>query len=85
MKLADAPLEDRLDERVARREVPVERADADARAARDLLERGLDAPLGEHLAGRGDEQLVVAPRVAPLPCLLSRDAAHASSIHHTGG
>ncbi len=79
-ELADAPLEDGLDECVARREVPVERAGADARAPRDLLERGLDAPLGEHLAGRGDEQLVIAPRVAPLPRLLARDACHAAII-----
>ena len=65
-EVADAALEDGLDERVARREVAVERADADARAASDLLERRLDAALGEDLARRRDEQLVVAARVAPL-------------------
>ena len=62
-ELADATLEDRLDERLARREMPVERADPETGAARDLLERGVDSLLGEHLARRRDEQLVVPLRV----------------------
>ena len=49
-ELADASLEDRLDERLARREMPVERADPDSGATSDLLERGLDPVLGERLA-----------------------------------
>ena len=40
----------------------------------------LDAALGEDLAGRGDEQLVVAARVAPLPRLLSCDTRHGGRI-----
>ena len=79
-ELAEPPLEDGLHERVARREVPVERADADARAPGDLLERRLDAAFGEDLAGRGDEQLVIAPRVAALPRLLACDPRHDETV-----
>jgi len=40
-KLADSTFEDRLDECLARCEVPVERADADTGSPRDFLERSL--------------------------------------------
>ena len=48
--LVDVLGEDHLDERLARREVAVERPDPDARAAGDLLERRVRALLGEDLA-----------------------------------
>ena len=57
---------DGLEQVLARREVAVERADADLRAPRDVLERGRRAVLGEGLARRGDELLVVAARVRAL-------------------
>jgi hypothetical protein len=44
--------------------VAVERADAETGPACDLFERRLDAPLGEHVSGGGDQQPVVALRVA---------------------
>jgi len=43
---------DRLHQRLTRGEVPVERADADARLARDRLQRG--GPLGSGELGQGD-------------------------------
>ena len=79
-ELGDALFEDRLDECLPGCEVAVERADTDAGAARDLLERSIDPALGEHLPGRSDEQLVVAPRMAPPALLLTGDSAHMSSI-----
>ena len=52
----------------------------------DLLERGLDAALREHLASRRHEQLVVAARVAPLPCPARRRCrVMRHRIHDTGG
>ena len=57
---------ERLEQRLARGEVAVERADADARAARDLLQRGALAALGEGLARGREHLLVVAARVGAL-------------------
>ena len=54
--LADVLGVDRLDQRVARRKVAVERPDPDTGAARDLLERCLGAVLGEDLAARLDQE-----------------------------
>ena len=49
-ELVDAVAEHGLHQVLARREVPVERADADARAAGDLLHRRVGTPGREHLA-----------------------------------
>jgi hypothetical protein len=46
--------------------VAVERADPDARAARDLLERRRFAALRERLSRSGQHLLVVAPRIRAL-------------------
>ena len=56
--------------------MPVEGPDPEPGPPGDLLERGVDAPLGEHLARGGDEELVVAPRVASLPRVLPGDFRH---------
>src|SRR6185437_5239083 len=71
----------------AGREVPVERADTDARAARDVLERRVSAVLGER-DSRGLDQLgATAPRVGPHPWLFARVAAglfdHVHRLPHT--
>ena len=58
--LLDVLGEDLLGERFARREVAIERADPDAGAAGDLLERGVGALLGEDLAA-GSGQLGAVP------------------------
>ena len=64
---------DRLDQRLARREVPVDRADADAGAARDVLHAERRA-VPRVLVDRGLEHaLAVARRVDPL-------AAHRSVL-----
>ena len=57
---------DGLEQMLARREVPVERADADLRPPGDVLERRRAAVCRERLARCGDELLVVAPRVRAL-------------------
>src|SRR5689334_24584942 len=54
---------DGLDQVGARREVPVQRPDADVRAARDLLQRRRGVLLGERVTRRRDELVVVAPRI----------------------
>src|SRR5207302_11511472 len=79
-QLAEAALEDRLDERFARAEVAVERADADPGPPRDLLERRLDASLGEDLARSRDEELVVPPRMAAQALLLAGDLGHGITL-----
>jgi hypothetical protein len=56
-QLGDLVAVGRLDQGIARGEVAVERADADARALGDLLQRALGAALGEQL-DRGREQLL---------------------------
>ena len=55
-----------LQQRLPVGEVAVERADPDAGAARDLLERRRLAALGERLARGREHLLVVAPRVRAL-------------------
>jgi hypothetical protein len=60
---------DGLQERLARREVAVQRADADTCATRDVLQRGGRAVLGEDLAGGGQQVVVVAPGVGALGAL----------------
>ena len=52
-----------------RREVAVERADAELGAPRDVVERGVGAVLGERVASSGEELLVVAARVGALGAL----------------
>ena len=58
-------LEDRLDERGLGREAAVERPHADARAARDLVDRHLEAELGERLGGRCEDAAAVRLGVPP--------------------
>src|SRR3954465_12239332 len=57
---------ERLEQRLAVGEVAVQRADPDAGAARDLLQRRRLAALGEGLARGGEHLLVVAPGVGAL-------------------
>ncbi len=61
---------DRLDQRVARGEMPVQRADADTGSAGDVLEGDLGAPGGERLGGCGEEEIAVPDRVGTGPALL---------------
>ena len=61
---------DRLDQRVARGEMPVQRADADTGSAGDVLEGDLGAPGGERLGGCGEEEIAVPDRVGAGPALL---------------
>ena len=56
-------VDDRLEQRLLRGEVPVERAGADARAPGDLVERHGDALLGERLLGDLEQPVPVALRV----------------------
>jgi hypothetical protein len=56
-----------------RREVPIQRADADAGTTGDVLERGRAVRLGERLARGGHQLLVVAERVGPLGTLRELD------------
>ena len=70
---------DRLHEVGARGEVPVQRADADAGAAGDVLERGRAVGLGERLACGGDQLLVVAQRVGALRALRELDGVRSAS------
>jgi hypothetical protein len=62
-ELLDLAALDGLSEHVARREVPVERAGADAGALGDVVQRRVDALLEEDLAGGGHDPLVALPRV----------------------
>ena len=68
----------RLDERLARGEVPVQRADADAGVAGDVLEGDLGAAGGEGGGGGVDQELAVAHRVGAER--RSADAESAGSI-----
>jgi hypothetical protein len=54
----------RLDERVARGEVPVEGADADAGTSGDLLERDLGTLGREGLGGLREQVLAITDRVS---------------------
>jgi hypothetical protein len=62
-ELLDLAALDGLSEHVARREVPIERAGADAGALGDVVQRRVDALLEEDLAGGGHDPLVALPRV----------------------
>ena len=64
-ELVDSLGEDRLDERVPRREMPVQGGDAETGATRYLVEWRLDSPLCERAASGRHEQLVVALRISP--------------------
>ena len=63
-ELLERLLENGVDEVCARREVAVERPDADARVPRDLARRHVDARGGEQLARGCDEAFAVPLRVA---------------------
>ena len=65
---------DRLEERLARREVPVERPDPHAGPLGHVLERRGRPDLGERRARGSDELVVVAARVGPLGALELLDA-----------
>jgi len=66
LELLDPVAEHGLHQVVARGEVAVQRADADAGAARDVLQRRAGVVLGERLAGGGDQRVVIATRVGAL-------------------
>ena len=75
---------DGLHEVGARREVAVQRPDADAGAAGDVLERGRAVGLGERLARGGHELLVVAQRVGALRAIGERVACGRRAGHRSG-
>jgi hypothetical protein len=58
-------VDQRLDEVLAGREVAIQRADADAGPAGDVVERRLRAPLRERLVGRFEQPGAVALGVGP--------------------
>ena len=61
----EVPIGEGDDERLLRREVAIQRADADAGAARDVLDLGVEPALGE-CRGRGrDDLLAIAAGVGP--------------------
>ena len=62
-ELAHPRHRDRLEQRLLRREVPVDRARADARPRRDRVEWHAVSRFGERLAGRGEHPLAVAAGV----------------------
>ena len=53
----------RLEQRLARREMPVERADADAGSSGDRLEAGVGPARAEDGGRRFEQQLAVAHRI----------------------
>ena len=59
-ELGEARVDDRVDERVLRREVAVQRAHPDARAARDLVHADVEPALLERGTGRGDDPVAIA-------------------------
>ena len=58
-------LEDGVDQRVLRREAPVERSHPDSCPAGDLLDAGIEPELGERRPGGDEDPVEVLPRVAP--------------------
>ena len=84
-ELADALGDDCFDECFPGGEVAVEGAGADAGAARYLVEAGVYALFGEDLARGGDEESVVALRVAPRSGRASRRLSHACDASKNGG
>ena len=60
---------DGLEERLARREVAIQRADADVGASGDPLQRGVLPLRGEGLTGGSEQLVVVARRVGALRAL----------------
>ena len=58
--LFEALLEERLDDFLLVGEAAVGRADADAGVGGDVVHRDVEAALGEHFAGRGQDPLSVA-------------------------
>jgi hypothetical protein len=73
--------EDLLGEGFAGREVAIERADSDAGAAGDLLERGVGALLGEDVApGRGQLGAVPGGITAQLRHVLKVPETEAASV-----
>ena len=63
MRDAELLADERLDQRVLRREVAVHRADPDLRAARDVVHLHAGAVLGARDPRRLQDALAVAPRV----------------------
>jgi len=57
--------DERLDQRVLRREVAVDGADADAGDTRHVVDLHMRALLRAHLAGGHEDALAVAPRIGP--------------------
>ena len=70
--------DERLDQHVTRGEVPIQRADADAGTAGDLVERGVDAVLLERLVGDLEQSLAIALRVGTERpgCILGEHGLH---------
>ena len=79
-ELAERVLEHRVDQVLLGRKAPVQRAHPDAGAARDLLDRRLDAPGREDDARGGDDPVAVRLRVAAQGPRLDGPARHLGSI-----
>ena len=80
--LVEALLEERLDDLLLVGEAAVGRADADAGVGGDVVHRDVEAALGEHLAGRGQQPLAVAlgiPAQGAFGAVLRRHGAHRST------
>ena len=80
--LVEALLEERLDDLLLVGEAAVGRADADAGVGGDVVHRDVEAALGEHLAGRGQQPLAVAlgiPAQRAFGAVLRRHGAHRST------
>ena len=56
-------LGERADEGVLRRKMAVQRPHADTRAARDVLDLGVEAALGERRSGGDDDLLAIASSI----------------------
>src|SRR3954470_12805988 len=74
----DALREQRIDQRLLVGEAPVDRADADARVAGDVVQRDAQPPLGEQLAGGLEDPDPVALGVLAQRLLRGGDGCHST-------
>jgi hypothetical protein len=74
--LSDSLLEEHVDQAISVAEAPINGADADASAGRDLLQRRLDATRSKQLRRGGQDSLAVPLRVGAQGAPLSRRLLH---------